>query len=393
MAERLVTFRGEKRWTIDFRVGGERIREASPVNSERGARAYFKQRQKEERAKLNAAPAPAPGPVPAPVAVEPVKKPVSTFNTFAQKFLDTYVATNNKHSERQSKEAVLRLHLRPFFGSMRLDEIGQKQIEEFKARQVKGIGLKKAPTKKTINNRLTVLRKVLVTACEWEEIDTVPHIRWLKTGPSDFDFLTFEEAANLITAADDEWSAMIMVAVRTGLRIGELRALRWEDVDLVKGVLTVKQNVVRGVVGTPKSGKGRVVSLSADTVRFLKAHRHLRGELVYCKSDGSRHTKNGCKWPLWRACKGAGIRRIGWHVLRHTFASHLAMRGVPLKIIQELLGHSTIDMTMRYAHLSPDIKQNAVQCLDEPVQNLGKQWANKGADLSKERKNPASLRG
>jgi site-specific recombinase XerD len=62
-------------------------------------------------------------------------------------------------------------------------------------------------------------------------------------------------------------------------------------------------------------------------------------------------------------CKRAGLRRIGWHALRHTFASHLVMRGVPLKAVQELMGHATIEMTMRYAHLSPDVRRSAVQML------------------------------
>jgi len=65
--------------------------------------------------------------------------------------------------------------------------------------------------------------------------------------------------------------------------------------------------------------------------------------------------------PILRACKRAGLRPISWHVLRHTFASHLVMRGVPLKTVQELMGHATIEMTMRYAHLSPDVRRNAVQ--------------------------------
>src|SRR5882762_7301135 len=71
--------------------------------------------------------------------------------------------------------------------------------------------------------------------------------------------------------------------------------------------------------------------------------------------------------PIWRACKRAGLRPISWHVLRHTFASHLVMRGVPLKAVQELLGHATIEMTMRYAHLSPDARRDAVGVLDLPA--------------------------
>jgi site-specific recombinase XerD len=80
--------------------------------------------------------------------------------------------------------------------------------------------------------------------------------------------------------------------------------------------------------------------------------------------DGEMLTPGEIKWPLWRACKKAGLRFVGWHVLRHTFASHLAMRGAPLKAIQELLGHATIMMTMRYAHLAPEIAREAVCLLD-----------------------------
>jgi integrase len=77
-----------------------------------------------------------------------------------------------------------------------------------------------------------------------------------------------------------------------------------------------------------------------------------------------------CKWPLWSACRKAGLQRIGWHALRHTFASHLVMRRAPLKAGQELLGRSTIEMTMRYSHLSPDVRKDAVRLLDvDPSDN------------------------
>jgi len=92
-----------------------------------------------------------------------------------------------------------------------------------------------------------------------------------------------------------------------------------------------------------------------------------RGELVFAKEDGRMLTQGDCKHPLRRACRVAGIRQVSWHVLRHSFASHLAMRGVALKAVQELLGHSTMEMTMRYAHLSPDVRRDAVRLLDQPV--------------------------
>jgi hypothetical protein len=93
------------------------------------------------------------------------------------------------------------------------------------------------------------------------------------------------------------------------------------------------------------------------------------GQYVFCAADGSMLTHAQTRWPLKRALKNAGIRHIGWHALRHSFASHLVMRGAPIKSVQELLGHCSIEMTMRYAHLSPDVRRDAVKLLDvrEPV--------------------------
>ena len=81
-------------------------------------------------------------------------------------------------------------------------------------------------------------------------------------------------------------------------------------------------------------------------------------------------------WGLKRIAKRAQLEPFGWHVLRHTFASHLVMTGVPLKAVQELLGHSTIEMTMRYAHLSPDVTREAVARLGMGLTGSG--WADRG---------------
>ena len=181
-----------------------------------------------------------------------------------------------------------------------------------------------------------------------------------------FDFLTFEELSRLTEAVkiDPERLALVLLGADAGLRQGEIIALEWGDVDLVAGALTVRRSSWRGIVGTPKSGRERKVPLTARLKVALKAHRHLKSELVFCRSDGKPFTQSAIEAALRFGCKRAGLRSIGSHVLRHTFCSHLAMRGAAPKAIQELAGHSTLSMTLRYMHLAPSAFCEAIDLLN-----------------------------
>lgn len=336
-------------WLVDVQVVGRegqvrRVQRVSTVNNRRAAE-KLEHELREQLLNGSEQEVAAPATVP-------------TFSAFAERFIATYAATNNKPSEVESKKTILRVHLSPQFGALRLDQLGLAEIEAYKAKK-----LEAKLARKSINNHLTVLRKILSTAVEWHMLPSVPQIKWLRTPPPEFDFLTFEESARLIAAAEREWRATIMFAIRTGLRQGELRALRWVDVDLDGGRIVVRRAAWRSIVSTPKNGRTREIPLSKQAVAALRDHPKL-SDLVFSAPDGSMLTKGAMKWPLWNACKNAGLRRMGWHSLRHTFASSLVMRGAPIKAVQELMGHSTIEMTMRYAHLSPDARREAVQLLD-----------------------------
>lgn len=291
-------------------------------------------------------------PQPAPKAT-----PAPTVEEVAKIFIAAS-ETSNKHSAVKSKRQILRDHILPAMGALPITAVDYAIIEDFKNSVAQRVGAK------TVNNILTVLRRMLVVASKRKLVPSVPEIEWLKVGEPDFDFLDFDEADRLIAAADREWRTMIVIAARTGMRQGELLGLRWEDADLVAGQVVVRQAIVRGLVTTPKNRKPREIPLSREALTALKVERHLRGPLVFCNDAGRALTNGACKHPLWRACRRAGLRRIGWHVLRHTFASHLVMLGVPLKVVQELMGHATIQMTMRYAHLAPVAKRDAVGLLD-----------------------------
>jgi integrase len=324
----------------------QRVRKISPVQTKRGAEEYERSvRQALLSGKFG--------------REEEAEKECPRFDQFAEEFVSTYAVVNNKPSEVSAKRVNLNNHLGPVFGKKRLDEISARDVEAYEAAK-----LKQGLSPKSVNNQLAVLGRMLRIARRWELLDRVPEIALLSLPPQEFDFLDFGEADRLITGADSRWRPMITLALRTGLRLGELRALRWEDVDLVAGRLVVRRAAWKSVIGTPKSGRSREVDLSDQALSALKSHRHLRGSLVFCSEDGGLLTEGACKRPVWRACRKAGIRRIGWHVLRHTFASHLVMRGAPLKAVQELLGHADIKMTMRYAHMSPDARREAVRLLD-----------------------------
>jgi integrase len=321
--------------------GIRRIRRRSPLQTKRGAELY-------ERELVEAA-----------LSTSTPSREERRMDDFAVEFLTSYCAANNKYATIEAKESILRVHLIPAMGMLSLREVNARVIEGYKATKIL-----EGCSPKTVNNHLTVLRKPLSVAQEWELIEQIPPVKWLRVPPQKFCFLSFEEAERLVAAAESVWRPAILIALRCGLRLGEIMALRWEDLDLVTGRLVVNRTVSRGRVGSPKNGRTREVPLGREILRTLKEHRHLKGDLVFPGPQARLLHRNETKHPLWRACKRAGLRPVGWHALRHTFASHLAMRGAPLKAIQELLGHSTIEMTTRYAHLSPNVSREVVGLLD-----------------------------
>jgi integrase len=136
------------------------------------------------------------------------------------------------------------------------------------------------------------------------------------------------------------------------------------DIDLKARVLTVMRSDWRGHIGSPKGGRARRVPLTARAVAALKGHRHLRGKLVFCWEDGTRWTFVTMRAGIKRQEKRARLRVTGGHVLRHTFCSHLAMRGAAPRAIQELAGHASISVTQRYMHLAPSALKEAIALLE-----------------------------
>ena len=157
---------------------------------------------------------------------------------------------------------------------------------------------------------------------------------------------------------------LVLLSGEAGLRLGEMVALEWTDIDFVKRQVCVQRSAWKGRIASPKSGQLRYVPLTTRLAAALREHRHLYGPVVLYQDNGSPLTEGLVQGYVRRAARKAGLFNNGPHMLRHTFCSHLAMRGAPARAIQELAGHQDLTTTQRYMHLSPAALDSAIRLLD-----------------------------
>jgi integrase len=274
-----------------------------------------------------------------------------------------------------------------------LDHIGQRELDELAT-----TWMAKGAAPSTCSARMGTVMRVFSLAVDWQYLKGLPRHTKLKKPDKAPRFLSEDkEAPALLNYAKygvrdgaNDWYGMILVGLRTGLRIGELRGLQCADIvigtDPKTGQLGGKLHVQRTDPGTgdppttPKGGRGRVVPLTSEVAQYLQGRiEHLRkaqgkkwspDAWVWPSAEDPRRTMStgACSSAMERITRHAKIKKCGWHTLRHTYASWLVMRGVPLRVVQELLGHADMKITLRYSHLAPGFAhQEAVRALDVPI--------------------------
>jgi len=279
----------------------------------------------------------------------------------AEKTLDAvkaeYLQYKRDHGKRTVKddERILERVLLPAFGATlairRLTPAAIAQYEKRRAGEVSAY---------TVANELAVLRHLLRLAKRWGYLDRVPDIVLPRKPDGRLRYLEADEIGKLLTACresqDPGLYAVVVLALHTGMRKGEILGLEWERVDLSSARLTLYRT---------KSGKPRGVPINRAVYEALIAlqpnadRRH--GRLFPAGNDrrGSQ-----IRTAFEAALTRAGIKAFRFHDLRHTAASHLVMRGATLQEVKEILGHSDLRMTLRYAHLSPAHLRGAVERLE-----------------------------
>ncbi len=349
-------------WFVDFRFQHadgltERVRKRAPVPSKAGAQEYERQIRTEMLSPHHQK-----------------RKEVPTFAAFVEDtWWPTYpTAAGNRPATVREKRYHLDCHLLPFFKKMHLDAIKRETLDRFAALMlrkdragIKDPAKQKKISAKRVHNVLGTLRKIFVTAVDWEVLPALPRFPKIKTTESSYDFFTRAESDKLLSVArDQEERVLLMFALHTGARAGEQIAFEWQDLDLHNKLVVFRRSSTNGIVGPTKTGKERKVPLTGTLEAGLKAIKHLKGARVFCRPDGKPLTLWQLHERLWGACRRAGLRRTRWHDMRHSFASQLVIAGTPLRQVQDWLGHSTIIMTMRYSHLAPGGGREFLAALD-----------------------------
>lgn len=335
-------FSKDGKWYLDFTAQGKRIRSFGGYTKEQARNALAKLRIEKLDERLGFR--------------KPEAEPIP-FEVFADEFLQTYCKQNKK--SWQGDEIHLE-NLKGFFKGETLQSVGPEMVERYKAKRRTEV----SPA--TVNRGLSCLRTLFNKAVEWGRLETSPlrTVKKLKEPGGRERILCAEEAARLIKAAASCIRPVLIVALNTGMRRNEILSLKWKNVDLARAYLLIEES---------KSGRPRKIPMNAAVIEALRALPR-DSEFVFYNPETRGHIQD-VKTAFKKACrlakkdpadeKDPGIEGLRFHDLRHTAASKMIEAGVDLVTVSKILGHASIQMTMRYAHPTPDNMKLAVNRLAE----------------------------
>ncbi len=298
-------------------------------------------------------------------------------------YLGTWLRDSVKNSVRpttyQRYEGVVRLHIDPYLGDTRILKLTSTKVQALYRNR-----LDSGCSPRTVQYVHVTLHKALKQALRWglvpanvAEAVVVPRVPKEEITP----LSPAQVKVFLRAIAGDNLETMFALAVTTGMRQGEILGLRWEDVDLDEGVVRVRRTLSwdgrKVVFAPPKTAKGRrSIGLTGGTVQRLESHKMRQGPdgaspagglgLVFPNGDGGpRRSRGYLTLALRKVLKKAGLPSIRFHDLRHTCATLLLSRNIHPKVVQEMLGHATISITLdTYSHVMPSMSRGAVSAME-----------------------------
>jgi integrase len=284
------------------------------------------------------------------------KQPVKiSLGEFGERYMEH--AKANKRSWLRDEQMLN--HLCAYFGKERpLAEVTPMEIEGYKLQRRGKVA------DSTVNRELALLKRMFNLAITWDlflGLNPVRKVKFFREFNTGLRVLSPQEEEKLLQNAIPYLQDLIRFALNTGLRIGEIFSLRWSNVDLKKGILSVFASKTQTI---------REIPINSETRNVLEAWwLGKKNEGVFYNPQTGKPFVD-LKTGFALACRKAGIVDVTWHTLRHTFASRLVNSGVDIVTVKELLGHSSISVTMRYAHTNIDSKRAAVEKLEGFGDNL-----------------------
>lgn len=328
-------------WYIDYRFHGRRIRERIGPNKALAQTVLRKRLVEVAEGRFLA-------------------KPQEIRTTLAE-MATLYMENHAKPAKRSWwRDGLILKSLIKHFGDVRLTEITALKIEAYRAER------KLHVKDSTINRETAVLKCLYNKAIAWGKAtdNPVKRVKQFKENNTRTRFLEKGEIDALLKVCPDWVRPIVLVALHTGMRKGEILNLAWDDIDFKNGLIRVRDS---------KSKEGRIIDMSAPLTQTLKAlPKDADSPYVFPGKRGQLAKVRGrIRSQFTAALSQVGIKDFRFHDLRHTFASHLAMHGVDLFTIGAFLGHkSGYRMTQRYAHLSPQHRQKAIHALDGLTQAI-----------------------
>lgn len=291
----------------------------------------------------------------------------TTLAAFLTRWLADAVQPNRRHATWEIYSRLTATHIIPALGHKRLAALHPLDVQRFYADRL-AAGLSRS----TVQLLHAILRRALAQAVKWGLLPASPlaRVEPPRGNPPAMKVWTPDQARHFLAVARaDPLYPLWLTALTTGLRRGEILGLRWQDVDLAGARLQVRGGLHSApggfAIGPTKTGKSRVVALTAETVAALAAHRGgaADGDFVFTLNGQPISPRT---LPVWfrRLAASAGLPRIRFHDLRHTCATLLLSSGVHPKVVQEMLGHASISMTLDiYSHVLPAMQDDAARAL------------------------------
>ena len=323
-----------------------------------------------------------------------VKPTKITFGEYLKQWLTDYVHTNVRAATAEGYRIIIERHVIPSLGMIILSQLSSSHIQRYYAgaiadgRRDKKGGL----SARTVMHHHRLIREVLSHAMKRGLLarNVADAVDPPRPVPKEMKALDTEGVQQLLLGAKGtKYFPLIHLAIFSGMRRSELLGLRWKDMDLIKGTVSISQvlHCLPGgliVFEQPKTAKSkRLVSLSSDAVLALRAHQETeeanlaladssleKDRLVFSQIDGSPFLPNTVTHAFGKISKRVGFDGIHFHSLRHTHASIMLQQGVSPKTVADRLGHSTVTITLdTYSHVTPGIKEEAANLFEDALRN------------------------